>query len=149
MGEYKIDSLISMKDLPLSPRSHGIASSNFKPSNSKELTINEGIGMVKDKVSLSEENEEKVVLQWLYKEDKQDEDVKHVEISPRKYGKGYNIMKQMGYKGKLLIGTNDKGLIEPIHMEFYNSKEKKRLGYGEQRSNSLSRDGPIFDHGED
>lgn len=86
MGGYKIEPILSLTDLPTSPKHYGRPSEDHKPSNVLAQTIYDGT-FIESSASLTTEIEEAVVLQWLYKED-EDREPPHGDISLEKYGKG-------------------------------------------------------------
>lgn len=75
-------------------RPYGKPFSSSRPFSLKPMTNHDGT-FLKYTTSLDNENEEKVVLNWLFRDTKEEvkKEVKHVEISPQKYGNGYHIMK--------------------------------------------------------
>lgn len=81
-----------MANLPISPRSYRNPSPSFQPTSTSSLTIHEGTDMVKEKVPLEQENEEIIILQWLYKGKEVQQEVKYAEIYLEKYGVGYQLM---------------------------------------------------------
>lgn len=72
-------------------------------------------------------------MAWIYK-DELEQEVKHVEISPRKYGKGYEFLRNMGYTGKGPIGTNKYALVEPMsHTDNHKFKDNIDVRFRQQR----------------
>lgn len=105
-GEY------SISQLPLCPKCFG------KPSNSKQQPIVKHLpifdGAFVSIVTLSEETKDKDVLQWLYKDEEFQQKVNNVRIPTEKYGKGFNILRRMGYTGTGPIGKRKEGISKPI-----------------------------------
>lgn len=105
-GEY------SISQLPLSPKSYG------KPSNSKQQPIVKHLpifdGAFVSVGTLSEETEDKNVLQGLYKDEEVQTKISNVRIPTEKYGKGFNILQKMGYTRTSPIGKRKEGILEPI-----------------------------------
>lgn len=66
-------------------------------------------------VPLEDEDENKAIYAWLYKYGVLiNLKVQSCEITPKNYGQGLKLMKQLGYKGNGPIGWNNKGVIDPI-----------------------------------
>lgn len=112
MGGCKIEPILSLMAFPTSPKHYGRPSEDHKPSNIPTQIIYDGT-FIQSSASLATEIEEAAILQWLYKED-EDEEVQHSEISPEKYGKGYKIVYKMGYLGMGPLGSKQGGIIEQI-----------------------------------
>ncbi|XP_057823738.1 uncharacterized protein LOC131035963 [Cryptomeria japonica] len=82
--------------------------------------------------TLAEETKDKYVLQWLYKDEaKAQLEVNNVSIPIEKYGKGYDIMRKMGYGGNSPIGKRKEGILEPIKPPSQHTKDKSGLGFGQ------------------
>lgn len=60
--------------------------------------------------TLSEEIEDKDVLQWLYRDEEVQQKINNVRIFTEKYGKGFNILQKMGYTGIGPIGKRKEGI---------------------------------------
>lgn len=105
-GEYSISQLL------LSPKSYG------KPSKSKQQPIVRHLpifdGAFVSVGTLSEEIEDKDVLQWLYKDEQVQQKINNVRIPTTQYGKGFNILQKMRYIGTDPIGKQKEGISEPI-----------------------------------
>lgn len=119
----------SLIDLPISPRSYG------KPSSSKPQPILELIKIIDGSFvkagTLAEETDDKDVLQWLYKDEPESQpEVNNVSILVEQYGKGYDIMRKMGYGGSGPVGKRKEGISKPIQPPSQLPKDKSKLGYG-------------------
>lgn len=122
MGKY------SLNNFPLSPKSYG------KPTDIQSQTSSKSKHMFKGTFvsagALEEENEDKDILGWLYKdEDKTIETTKKVNIPIKQYGKGYEIIQKMGYEGKGPIGKQHQGISKPICLHSQSMEDKSSLGY--------------------
>lgn len=119
----------SISQLPLSPKSFG------KPSNSKQKPIVKHLpifdGAFISARTLSEETEDKDVLQWLYKDEEVQQKVNNVRIPTEKYGKGFNILQKMGYTRTGPIRKRKEGISEPIQPHTQQATDKAGLGYGQ------------------
>lgn len=128
MGEYSFESLCLSK-LPTSPRSHG------QPSTSRHKAtqpIKKFDGKFIQVGTLTEELEDKDILNWLYKDEEETKAAAlEVTIPAQQYGNGFRIMQQMGYKGKGPIGKRQEGITKPIQPHSQLTKDKSRLGYGQ------------------
>ena len=108
VGEY----FISLFDMPTSPRTHGKLAKEHLPHKENSYFIWES-----DKVAFDKEENE--VLQWLYHDEDDTsntlvERIQHVNIQTEQYGKGFEIMQKMGYKGRGPLGQRNRCLLEPI-----------------------------------
>lgn len=126
MGEYSLEPLCLAK-LPTSPRSHGL------PTTSMHLVtqpITKFDGTFIQLGTLAHESEDKDVLSWLYKDEKEGDRAAALDIvlPTHLYGKGYLIMQQMGYDGKGPIGKRKEGVTEPIDLPSQPSRDKTGLG---------------------
>lgn len=90
MGDYKIDSFTK---LPISPRSYGKPSQDMKPSSSAMTLFDK---FVESLVLIQEEKEEVAIRDWIYREEKYLHN-ENFAPSPRAYGRGYTLVKNMGY----------------------------------------------------
>ena len=113
VGEY----LASLFNLPTSPKSHGKPSSISPPCPSKEHFI-QGSSSLLD-----------------IKED-ESKRVQNVDISPHLFGKGYNLMKKMGYSRRDPFGRG-MGIIAPLKEPFRPNTLKAGVGYLEQEYEGL------------
>ena len=53
-------------------------------------------------IPLEDEKEDQVMRYWIYKEEEDnDEVILATPISPKRYGKGYQLMRKVGYRGPL------------------------------------------------
>lgn len=123
MGKYS---------LPLSPKSYG------KPTNTQPRISHKSVKMFDGAFArdgtLSEETEDKDILNWLYKDENETiATTTEVSIPIEHYGNGYKIMQKIGYEGKGQIGKHREGILEPI---FSHTQSKEDiLGLGYSRSN--------------
>ena len=90
MGDYKID---SFSKLPISPRSYGKPSPDMKPSSSAMTLFGK---FFDSSVPIQEEKEEVAIRDWIYHEEKYQNN-KFFSPSPKAYGRGYTLVKNMGY----------------------------------------------------
>lgn len=74
MGEYTMELVLSLKSLPLSPKSYGQPLHKVKP-NAKESQVIFNGSFVLEQVSKQEFEEEEVVLAWLYKDESNSQSV--------------------------------------------------------------------------
>ena len=94
MGDYTLDCIVA---LPVSPHSYGKPLDKMRPSSST-MTIY-GTFM-QSSVPLEEEKEDKVVKDWIYIGEEDDNKITlTTPISPKRNGKGYQFLKKMGYHG--------------------------------------------------
>lgn len=100
----------------------------MKPQTSTPNVIYDGL-FVQSSTSLADEIEEDVVLKWLFKEDSENKEVQHCEISLTQYGPGYKMIQRMGYSCTGPLGKNQEGIIEPIHLQTKSTNDKAGLGY--------------------
>lgn len=122
VGEYSL----SMMDLPLSPKSYG------RPSN---LPHKYNDHFVRASTSSAMDEEDNEILNWLYKDEEssaQEKRIQNISIPTHQYGKGFQIMQKIGYKGRGPLGERNAGLIEPIEMTWRDSKMKTGVGYLEE-----------------
>ena len=69
----------------------------------------------KDIVPLKEEDENRAIVAWIYKEETPAGLIEQShEITSKKYGPGLKIMKCFGFKGTGPIGCNKNGLIDLV-----------------------------------
>lgn len=114
MGEYSIEKTFCISQLPPSPRSYGKPSlggkqqSLYSKRQSRDTFIRWG--------TLSDETDEKDIKEWLYEEeeDKLNTSESEIQIPLEQYGKGFIIMKKMGYDSHGPIGLRKQGIVEPI-----------------------------------
>lgn len=67
----------------------------------------------------------------MYKDELESQpEVNNISILVEKYGKGYDIMRKMGYSGSGPIGKIKQGILEPIQPPSQLPKDKSGLGYG-------------------
>ena len=66
-------------------------------------------------------------------------------ISPKRYGKGYKFLQQMGYQCKGSLNNTEHILVEPLRHTFgQQPKDTTGLGYGaEDDPPECSRDAPM------
>lgn len=83
---------------------------------------------------MADEIEEDVVLNWLFKEDSQNEEVRHCEISSNQYGPSYKMIQHMGYSGTGPLGKEKEGITEPIHLQTKSKNDKVGLGYDPKKT---------------
>lgn len=128
MGEYSFESLCLSK-LSTSPKSHG------QPSTSRHKVaqpINKFDGKFIQVGTVTEESEDKDILNWLYKDEEETRATSlEVTIPTQKHGNGFRIMQWMGYKGKGPISKPQLCITEPIQHHSQLTKDKSRLGYGQ------------------
>lgn len=92
MGEYTLDYIAS---LLVSPWSYGKPSTKLKPSTFTMIIFDT---FVQSSIPLEAEKEEQAIEDWIYKEKEDMEEVTiTTPISPKCYGKGYKILKNMSY----------------------------------------------------
>lgn len=91
---------VSFKEDPLSPISHGKPSSTTRSYHDHFIKESD--------VSLSSIEEASEGIQKIY-------------ISPLFFGKGFDLMKKMGYTSDDPLGK-DKGIVEPLAMQFRSNK---------------------------
>lgn len=119
----------SISQLPPSPKSYG------KPSNPKQQPIVKHLpifdGAFVSVGTFLDEIEDKDVLQWLYKDEEVQQKINNVRIPIEKYGKGFNILRKMGYTGTGSIGKRKEGISEPIQPYTQQATDKAGLGYGQ------------------
>lgn len=125
MGEYSLP-ILSLTSLPPSSRYYGKPSKDTKPSKEKSITIHDET-FIKVTIPLEDEEEERVVLAWLYKGENQDKEVKHYDIPSHKHGRGYKTVKR--HRGEGPIGRYKKGLIDPIEVHFKWLDDTTSLGF--------------------
>lgn len=135
MVEYFLDTSCSMANSRTSPISYGRPSYSFWHTIPSSLKNHEPTGMVKEKVTLELEKEEKCILQCLYK--REEDELKYVEISPEKYGVGYQFIEKMRHNGKIPLGKG-KGLVESLYANFHNPRDTIGVGYHEKKFNPPS-----------
>lgn len=130
MGKY------SLQNFLLSPKSYG------KPtdiqSNASQKSKHMFKGTFVSVGTLEQENEDKDILGWLYKdEDKTIATTTEVNIPIKQYGKGYEIMQKMGYEGKGPIGKQHQGISESICPHSQSIEDKSGLGYLNQIKSNI------------
>ena len=109
MGEYTLDSIVA---LPVSPRSYGKPSTKKKPSASTMTLFGT---FVQSSVPLEAEKEEQAIKDWIYREEIDENEVTvTTPISPKRNGKGYKMLANMGYQGHGSLTGHKKALVEPI-----------------------------------
>ena len=113
MGEYTLGQTFCLIELPLSPRSFGRSLIKKQQSKPSPPTI---FGTFISGGTLTDESNNKNAETFLYKE-KIQEVVKYENISLEQYGKGYNILAKMGYKGNGPIGFQREDVLQPILKE--------------------------------
>lgn len=118
VGEY----LVSLFDIPISPKSYGKPSLNMLPWQYNEHFVRYE-GSSQDKNMKADENKR----------------IKNIDISSHLFGKGYELMEKMGYSGTRALGKG-KGIVEPMKTTSRANKLKIVLGYMEQQVERL----PIY-----
>lgn len=86
VGEY----LVSLFDPPLSPRSHGKPSSTTRPYHTHFVKASGVPPSMVEEISKT-----------------------NIDIFPHIHGKGFDLMKKMGYMGDGPLGKG-KGIVEPL-----------------------------------
>lgn len=109
MDDYKIEPILSLVSLPPSPKQLGKPSKAMRTQTLTPNIIYDGL-FVHSSTSLVDEIEEDVVLKWLFKEDSQNEEVRHFDISPTQYGPSYKMIQRMGYPGIGPLGKHKEGI---------------------------------------
>ncbi|XP_059066313.1 uncharacterized protein LOC131857637 [Cryptomeria japonica] len=100
----------------------------MKPQTSTANITYDGI-FVQSSTSLANETKEATILEWLFKEENEDREVQHCEVSPEQYGQGYKIIQRMGYLGTCPLGKHQQGIIKPIKLQTKSMNDKNGLGY--------------------
>lgn len=73
------------------------------------------------------------VLNWLFKEESQNEEVRHCEISSNQYGPSYKMIQRMGYLGIGPLGKHQEGITKPIQLQTKSTNDKVGLGYNPKK----------------
>ena len=109
VGEY----LVSLFDPPLSPRSYGKLSST-KPYHANFIKSSGTPSNLVEEISQQ-----------------------NIDISPHLHGKGFDLMKKMGYIGDGPLGKG-RGIIEPPVAQYRSNRSKTGVRYGEQDKTKTS-----------
>ena len=72
-------------------------------------------------------------------------------ISPRRYGKGYQFLKNMSYHGQGSLTRHTKALVEPLsHTEGHKNRDTVGLAFGlEEELQRFNRRAPMFSGSKD
>jgi hypothetical protein len=112
MGEYRFENALCVGQLPLSPHSFG-KPSQIPPSTNKD-TMHANKTTFEHWGSLSDENMESNILDWLYFDEKDDP----CEFPKDKYVKSSPIIENMGYCGTGLRPKEDR-IRKPLEANSY------------------------------
>lgn len=99
MGEYTIESVLSLTSLLLSPKSYGLPSEKMKPTTKEPHVIFNESFIIKQ-VSKQESHEEEAILVWLYKDKSQSQiaqkcESKSLKVPSKSYGLGHKLISKM------------------------------------------------------
>ena len=95
---------------------------------------------VRSSVPLDVEKEEQAIKDCIYREEADEGEVIVTTISPKRYGKSYNMLENMGYQGHRSLTGNTKALVKPLsHTQGHDTQDTAGLGFG------LENDIPTFD----
>lgn len=111
----------------------GKPSEAMRTQTSASNTIYDGL-FIQSSTSLADEIEADVVLNWLFKEDSPNEEVRHHEISSNQYGRGYKMIQRMGYLGTGPLGKQKEGITEPIQLQTKSTHDKAGLRYNPKKT---------------
>lgn len=133
MGEYTLGQTFCLTELPLSPISFGRSLIMKQQFKSSPLTI---FNTFISGGTLTNESNNKNAEHFLYKE-KILEIVTYESIPPELYGKGYEILAKIGYKGNGLVGFQREGVLQPILKNPIYQRDTTSLGYREDQINDI------------
>ena len=138
MIKYTLDSITTM---PISPKSYDRPLDKMKFSASTMTMFGT---FVQASVPLKGKKEEQAIKDWIYKGE---EDIVTITtpISPKNYGKHYEILQQMGYQGQGPLRNNRHTLAKPLScIDGQQPKDNIGQGYGAKDDlPKCSRDAPM------
>ncbi len=85
---------------------------------------------VQSSMSLEDEKEDQAIQDWFYREEEPNDITITTLVSRNRYGKGYGLLRNMGYAGHGPLIDSPAALIEPLsHTNGHKNRDTTGLGY--------------------